>query len=123
MLLMVLASSMVFIQVELENTMQVHDLLAFLLARSYNNFRVTDKDLFSTGAQPAIASAPSPIPVPPPCPPISQLPSSSLRICGNSPPPTLLPELKATTSAQFPTTSTPRQMELKPASHQVRYYV
>ncbi|EPB75836.1 V-type ATPase subunit family protein [Ancylostoma ceylanicum] len=89
-------------EVELENTMQVHDLLAFLVR-----------------AQPAIASAPSPIPVPPPCPPISQLPSSSLRICGNSPPPTLLPELKATTSAQFPTTSTPRQMELKPASHQM----
>ncbi|KAL6737506.1 hypothetical protein Aduo_011142 [Ancylostoma duodenale] len=110
---------MVFIQVELENTVQVQDLLSFLLARSYCNFRVTDKDLFGIGAQPTIASAPSPIPIPPPCPPpISRLTSSSSRISGNSPPPSLLPELKA--PAQFPT---PRQMELKPASHQDHFTV
>nr|CDJ92937.1 unnamed protein product [Haemonchus contortus] len=45
---------MVFVQVELKHTGQVQDLIGFLLARSYINFRVTDQDLFLAAPPPPL---------------------------------------------------------------------
>ncbi|KAK6752843.1 hypothetical protein RB195_003940 [Necator americanus] len=109
---------MVLIQVELTNTVQVHDLLSFLLARSYNNFRVSEDNFFAPVATSTSSSFPPPLPNPLTCPPpISQVSLATPRSENDSFPPSLTFERKAPATYN-PITSTPRHLEQKPASHQ-----